>query len=95
MALLRLGSLSSGLGLASLHVDASTPSCVIQESQVNPTGWQLEMFNGRTVPIKNGYAELPRWPGLGLQLNEEVARKHPHSNPNPSYYFEDGSVADY
>lgn len=89
------GSLSTGLGLASLHVDASTPNCVIQESHPNPTGWQLEMFNGRAVTITDGYAELPRWPGLGLHLNDDVARKHPHSNPNPSIYFEDGSVADH
>ena len=89
------GSLSTGLGLASLHVDASTPACVIQESRPQPTGWQLDMFNGRTVKITNGYAELPQWPGLGLKLNEEEAKKHPHANPNNAIYFEDGSVADY
>lgn len=89
------GNLSTGLGLASLHVDAATPNCVIQESHPNPTGWRLEMFNGRTVTIKDGHAELPPWSGLGLKLNEEEARKHPHSRPDPSMYFEDGSVADH
>ena len=89
------GNLSTGLGLASLHVDAATPSCVIQECHPNPTGWRLDLFNGRTVTVKGGYAELPAWPGLGLELNEEAARKHPHSEPNPSMYFEDGSVADF
>ncbi len=89
------GNLSTGLGLASLHVNASTTNCVILESLLNPTGWRLEMFNGRTVPIKDGYAALPDWPGLGLKLNEVEARKHPHTKPNPSMYFEDGSVADY
>ena len=53
------------------------------------------MFNGRTITIKDGYAELPTWPGLGLELNEEEAKKHPGINPNPKVYFEDGSVADY
>ena len=89
------GNLSTGLGLASLHVNASTTNCVILESLLNPTGWRLEMFSGRTVPIEEGYAALPDWPGLGLKLNEEEARKHPHTQPNPSMYFEDGSVADY
>ncbi len=89
------GNLSTGLGLASLHVDASTSNCVIQEAHRNPTGWRLELFNGRTVTIKDGYAELPVWPGLGLKLNEEEAKKHPASNPSPAVYFEDGSVADY
>jgi galactonate dehydratase len=89
------GNLSTGLGLASLHVNASTPNCVIQESHPNPTSWQLDMFSGRTVTIKDGYAELPTWPGLGLKLNEQEAKKHPHANPNPAMYFEDGSVADH
>ena len=89
------GNLSTGLGLASLHADAAISNCVIQESHPNPTGWRLEMFDGRTIRITDGYAELPPWPGLGLKLNEDEAKKHPHSNPNPSMYFEDGSVADY
>ena len=89
------GNLSTGLGLASLHVNAAIPNCIIQESYPNPTGRRLEMFNGRTVTIKDGYAELPSWPGLGLKLNESGAKKYPESNPNPKVYFEDGSVADY
>ncbi len=89
------GSLSTGLGLASLHVNAATANCVIQESHPNPTGWRLDMFSGRTVTIRDGYAELPSWPGLGLKLNEKEAAKHPPTRPNPSVYFEDGSVADY
>ena len=89
------GSLSTGLGLASLHVSAATSNCVIQESRLNPTGKRLEMFSGRAVAIKDGYAELPKWPGLGLKLNEEEAAKHPPTRPNPSVYFEDGSVADH
>lgn len=89
------GSLSTGLGLASLHLDASTSNCVIQESRPNPTGQRLELFSGRAITVKDGYAELPQWPGLGLRLNEEVAKKYPASRPNPQVYFEDGSVADY
>jgi galactonate dehydratase len=89
------GSLSTGLGLASLHASAAIPNCVIQESHPNPTGAHLDLFSGRTIDIKNGYAELPQWPGLGLMLNDEVARKLPPTNPNPKVYFEDGSVADY
>ncbi len=89
------GNFSTGLGLASLHVSGSSPSCVIQESQPNPTGARLDLFSGRTVKITDGYAELPPWPGLGLKLDENVAKKFPAQNPNPKVYFEDGSVADY
>ncbi len=89
------GSLSTGLGLASLHIDASTSNCVIQESRPNPTGQRLDLFNGRSVKVTDGYAELPQWPGLGLQLNEEVAKQYPAAEPNNQVFFEDGSVADY
>jgi galactonate dehydratase len=89
------GNLSTGLGLASLHIDASTPNCVIQESHINPTGWRLDMFNGHIIPIKNGYAELPSRAGLGLELNWEEAKKHPYAPRSPEMYFEDGSVMDH
>ena len=89
------GSLSTGLGLASLHVDASTSNCVIQESRPQPSGRRLELFNGRLIDIKDGYAALPSWPGIGLKLNEKVAKDYPPRAPNPQVFFEDGSVADY
>ncbi|MGD9856610.1 MAG: enolase C-terminal domain-like protein [Planctomycetaceae bacterium] len=89
------GSMSTGLGLASLHCSFSIPNFAIQESHPNPTGERLDLFSGRTVTIKDGYAHAPEWPGLGLQLNEEVAKTLPAANPNPKVYHEDGSVADY
>ncbi len=52
-------------------------------------------MSGRAIEVKDGYAELPKWPGLGLQRNVEVAKKYPPPAPNPQVYFEDGSVADY
>jgi len=88
------GNLSSGLGRASLHVDACIPNFAIQESHVNPTGWRLDMHSGRLTTIKDGYAELPEGPGLGLEIDWEEAKKHPHTAPNPEIYFEDGSVTD-
>jgi galactonate dehydratase len=89
------GNFSTGLGLASLHISASTSNCVIQEVTAAPTPERAELFSGRVVKIKDGYAELPTWPGLGLKLNDEMAKKLPRSNPNPRMYFEDGSVSDH
>ena len=62
---------------------------------MQPTGWELELFNGRLTTIKNGYAEPPTEPGLGLALNWDVAKKHPHKPANPEMYFEDGSITDH
>jgi len=81
--------------MASLHVDATTPAAAIQESILNNTPWIDELFNGAGPEIKNGYAELPSRPGLGVTLNEKVAAQHPYQPANrPEFVFSDGSVAD-
>ena len=81
--------------MASLHVDATTPAAVIQESTRSDIPWMEELFNGAGPEIRNGYADLPSRPGLGVTLNEKVAAQHPYEPANrPEYVFADGSVAD-
>jgi L-alanine-DL-glutamate epimerase-like enolase superfamily enzyme len=82
--------------LASLHVDATTPACTIQEYNPNSTPWIRDLFNGGAVQAKEGFAELPSRPGLGVDLNEKVAAQHPYKPVNrPNYVFSDGAVADH
>ena len=82
--------------LASLHVDATTPACTIQEYNPNNTPWIRDLFNGGAVQVKEGFAELPSRPGLGVDLNEKVASQHPYKPVNrPNYVFSDGAVADH
>ena len=81
--------------LASLHVDACTPNCVIQEMVENRTPWIKDLFFGGALRIKNGYAELPDKPGLGVDLDEKVAAQHPYKPVNrQNWTWEDGAVAD-
>jgi len=81
--------------MASLHVDATTPSAAIQEYTLNRTEWARELFGGGGPVIKDGYAELPSRPGLGVTLNEKIAAAHPYKPSNrPEYKFGDGSVTD-
>jgi len=81
--------------LASLHVDATTPSSAIQESTSNQDQWRTDLFDGDVIAIKDGYADLPSKPGLGVTLNESVAAKHPYKPVNRGHYvFGDGSIAD-
>ena len=81
--------------MASLHMDATTPSAAIQESNLNRTPWVQELFEGSGAQIKNGYADLPTQPGLGVTLNEKAAAAHPYRPTNrPEYKFSDGSTAD-
>ncbi len=81
--------------LASLHVDATTPSAAIQEFTLNRTPWILDLFEGAGPEVKDGFAALPSRPGLGVTLNEKVAAAHPYKPTNrPEYHFADGSVTD-
>lgn len=63
---------------ANLHLDLSTYNFGIQE-------WGLrgeaiyEVFPGTPV-AKNGYATVSDKPGLGVEINEELARKYPAVN---------------
>jgi galactonate dehydratase len=82
--------------MASLHVDATTPSSTIQEYAPNRPSWVNDLFNGGAVKVKNGFAELPDRPGLGVSLNEQIAAAHPYKPVNrPNYVFSDGAVADH
>ena len=85
--------------LASLHVDACTPNCVIQESKFKmverPSGWEEDIFMGAHVKAKDGYAMLPDKPGLGCDLDEKIAEEHPFELVNPQTIYEDGSVRDH
>jgi galactonate dehydratase len=82
--------------LASLHVDATTPACTIQEYNPRKEAWITDLFRGGAVHVKDGYADLPVRPGLGVELDEKVAAAHPYKpGSRPNYTFPDGSVADY
>jgi galactonate dehydratase len=93
--------------MASLHVNATTPAATLLEStprnsalehgpeEMRDPAWFDELFNGLGPVIKNGYAELPSRPGLGVTLNEKVAAQHPYKPiERPAYEFADGGVAD-
>ncbi|MFC1692100.1 enolase C-terminal domain-like protein [Candidatus Latescibacterota bacterium] len=78
--------------LAATHISASTPNCVLQE----PRSGTSDMFYGDGITVTNGYAALPEKPGLGCDLNEEIAKKYPYEPGTLPYLsYEDGSVSDY
>ena len=63
--------------LASLHVDFSTPNFAIQEitHRGNEQYWK-DLFYGGGIDYKSGFAQPPDRPGLGVNLDEKVARLH-------------------
>jgi len=81
--------------LASLHVDATTPACTIQEYVPRREAWMADLFHGGAVKVKDGFAELPDRPGLGVDLDEKVAAQRPYKPANRAMpVFGDGAAAD-
>ena len=87
------GASSEVLTAANFHVDATTPNCTIQE---HPLGspWRYEVVRTQWK-VEVGYALLCDAPGLGVELDEAEAAKHPYvADFRHQYTFADGSVAD-
>ena len=84
---------------ASLHIDACTPNCVIQESKykfvVRPSNWENDLFKGAHISMTDGFAKLPDKSGLGCEFDEKIAENHPFELSNPQPLNEDGSVRDH
>ncbi len=85
--------------LAGLHVNACTTNCVIHEfnqaRRYEP--WEEELYGGVHIKYSEGYAELPLGPGLGIDINEVEAKKHPprpFTDTRGILTWSDGSVAD-
>ena len=80
--------------MASIHLNACTPNAVILEHVHQNPPWRYDIFDGK-YNVANGYCELPTKPGLGLELNEAEAAKHPyHADFRSMWVWDDGSVAD-
>ena len=88
---------------ACLNVDATSYNAVIQEQSMG-----IHYNVGKTVldyvenkedfRFVDGYVNLPKLPGLGVQVNKELVieeNKTPHNWKNPVWHHADGSVAEW
>ena len=49
-----------------------------------------------SLELADGRAKLPEKPGLGIEVDEREAAKHPfQQEPLMRYFHDDGSVADW
>ncbi|MCL5073530.1 MAG: galactonate dehydratase [Actinobacteria bacterium] len=81
------------IALAScLQVDAAIPNFLIQEQRTMGEGYSKEPFK-----FNNGYIELPKKPGLGIELDEKLIEENIYDGSwrIPKICHEDGSVADW
>jgi galactonate dehydratase len=77
MALAPHNSAGPGCTAASVHLAACTPNFKILETFDDfAEPWLKELIRG-APEVKHGYFDLPTAPGLGIELDEAVARQHP------------------
>ncbi|MFO7956064.1 MAG: galactonate dehydratase [Candidatus Brocadiia bacterium] len=84
-----LGPISLAAGL---QVDACTPNFLAQEHVTLGETYLQEPF-----VIEDGYVEVPKGPGLGIEVNEEAVAENTYDGAwdNPRLWHEDGSLADW
>lgn len=72
------------------HFDIATRNVLIQECFNDfHVGWAKDIFQG--IPnVVGGYLEIPDGPGLGVEVNEVAAAKHPYSDGNFLHLFRPG-----
>ncbi len=90
---------SSGVGpvgtAATLQVAFATPNYLIQEVVRNDVPWRDEVVQP-PVRIERGTGFPPTAPGIGIEVNEQEAARHPFEpEVTMAYSHRDGSVADW
>jgi galactonate dehydratase len=65
-------------GAANIQLSASIPNFLILESIQTWSGFHSEILE-KPIRWEEGYVIVPNEPGLGVALNEKVARAHPYT----------------
>jgi len=76
--------------MVNLHICAVTPNIFIQEcfdDFLEP--WTEDVLKG-FVRVEDGHLPIPQAPGIGVELDEEEAGKHPYSEKHFLRMFEPG-----
>jgi galactonate dehydratase len=78
-----------------VHYALATPNWLIQESITSDVPWRTDVVIN-PVMVQNGYVQRNDRPGLGIDINEAEAAKHPYKEEAMQRYFHsDGAVADW
>lgn len=78
-----------------VHVALSTPNFLIQEVMRLDVPWRDEVVDA-PVAIVDGHVLPPTRPGIGVEVDEDAAARHPYAPELPARVFhDDGSVGDW
>ena len=84
-------------GVAALHFAVCTPNHVIQEEMVGAVPWYFEVVKG-PIRMVDGHWQVPEAPGLGVEVDEGVAAKHPFRQEvlhATNAVLDDGTIVDW
>jgi galactonate dehydratase len=83
--------------VAALHFDVATGNFVIQEEMSGAVPWFGEVLHGLPT-LRDGHWAVPELPGLGVEIDEAVAARHPYQ-PEVQHaanaMLPDGTVVDW
>lgn len=80
---------------ASIHVGFATPNYLIQEALRKDVPWRNDIVRP-PLAMESGAFLLPEGPGLGMEVIEAEALKHPYQpDGTRACFHSDGSVADW
>jgi galactonate dehydratase len=81
---------------ATLHFDLATLNFLIQEDMVGDVPWRFDVVQTRLRSEGGNWLPLEE-PRLGVEINEQEARKHPFQQEvlEQMVFHEDGSVAEW
>jgi len=80
---------------ASVQVAFATPNYLIQEVVRKDVPWRGDIVE-EPIPLEAGCCSTPTRPGLGVEINEREAAKHPFQpEVTMACFRRDGSVADW
>jgi galactonate dehydratase len=80
-----------------LHFALSTPNFLIQEDMLMDVPWRWDVVRS-SLKTESGYWLPTQSPGLGIEIDEEQARKHPFQQEvmhSTTVRAEDGAVLDW
>lgn len=81
---------------AALHFDLATPNFLIQEDMLGDVPWRFDVVQTKLQSTDGHWLPLEE-PGLGVDINESEARKHPFQQEvlEQIVFHADGSVAEW
>ena len=85
-------------GAAALHFAIATPNHIIQEEMTGAVPWYAEVVSKNPIARDGGYWCIPTAPGLGVEIDEVVAARHPFAPEQlqtKNAVLPDGTIVDW